>query len=42
MGIVSLLRSFDWTAEGLEMLINTIDNRYLLLRFTNPSVDVIL
>ena len=42
MGIVSLLLSFDWTAEGLEMLINTIDNRYLLLRFTNPSVDVIL
>jgi hypothetical protein len=42
MGIVSLLMYFAWTAEGAEVLINTIDNRYLLLRFTNPSVEVVL
>jgi len=42
MGIVSLLLSFAWTAEGAEVWINTIDERYLLLRFTNPSVEVVL
>ncbi|WBA43976.1 hypothetical protein [Hymenobacter canadensis] len=42
MGIVSLLLHFAWTAEGAEALVNTIDNRYLLLRFANPSVEVVL
>lgn len=42
MGIVSLLLYFAWTAEGAEALINTIDDRYLLLQFVNPSVEAIL
>ena len=42
MGIVSLLMHFAWTAEGAEAWINTIDDRYLLLRFANPSVKVVL
>lgn len=41
MGIVSLLLSFAWTGEELEVVVNTIDNRYLLLRFANPSVEVV-
>ena len=42
MGIVSMLLSFVWTAEGAEAWINTIDYRYLLLQFANPSVEVVL
>ena len=42
MGIVSLLLHYGWTAEGLEVWVNTIDDRYLLLRFANPSLEVIL
>lgn len=42
MSIVSLLLSLDWTTEGLELIVNTIDERYLLLRFANPSVEVVL
>ena len=42
MGIVSLLLDFAWTAESAEAWINTIDDRYLLLQFANPSVEVAL
>ena len=42
MGIVSLLLSLDWTADGLAVYINTTDDRYLLLRFTHPLVEVVV
>jgi hypothetical protein len=42
MGIVSLLLALNWVDEQLEVFVNTIDNRYLLLRFINPSVEVVL
>ena len=41
MGIVSLLLAVTWVDEQLELYVNTIDNRYLLLRFTHPVVEVI-
>ncbi|WP_166648007.1 hypothetical protein [Hymenobacter sp. UV11] len=41
MGIVSLLLTATWVEEQLELVVNTIDNRYLLLRFANPVVEVV-
>ena len=41
MGIVSLLLAVTWAEEQLEVVVNTIDGRYLLLRFTNPVVEVV-
>ncbi|MFD1874491.1 hypothetical protein [Hymenobacter bucti] len=42
MGIVSLLLAVTWVEEQLELVVNTIDNRYFLLRFANPIVEVVL
>jgi hypothetical protein len=41
MGIVSLLLAVTWVGEQLELYINTIDNRYLLLRFDHPVIEVV-
>jgi hypothetical protein len=41
MGIVSLLLAVTWVGEQLELYVNTIDDRYLLLRFTTPIVEVV-
>jgi hypothetical protein len=41
MGIVSLLLGVAWVDEQLELVVNTIDNRYLLLRFASPLVEVV-
>jgi hypothetical protein len=41
MGIVSLLLAVTWVDEQLELLVNTLDDRYLLLRFNNPVVEVV-
>jgi hypothetical protein len=42
MSIVSLLLGLTWAGEQLEVYVNPIDDRYLMLRFTNPSVEVVL
>jgi hypothetical protein len=41
MGIVSLLLAVTWAEEQLEVVVHTLDGRYLLLRFTNPLVEVV-
>jgi hypothetical protein len=41
MGIVSLLLAVTWVDEQLELYVNTIDNRYLMLRFVHPIVEVV-
>jgi hypothetical protein len=41
MGIVSLLLAVTWVDEQLELYVNTIDNRYLLLRFDQPVMEVV-
>jgi hypothetical protein len=41
MGIVSLLLAVTWVGEQLELYVNTIDNRYLLLRFDHPVMEVV-
>jgi hypothetical protein len=41
MGIVSLLLGLTWVGEQLELVVNTIDNRFLLLRFAHPIVEVV-
>ncbi|OGX85625.1 hypothetical protein [Hymenobacter glacialis] len=41
MGIISMIHFFEWTKEQLELVVNTIDDRYLLLQFINPSVEVV-
>jgi hypothetical protein len=41
MGIVSLLLAVTWVGEQLELYVNTIDNRYLMLRFVHPIVEVV-
>jgi hypothetical protein len=40
MGIVSLSLAVTWVVNQLELLVNTLDDRYLL-RFTNPVVEVV-
>jgi hypothetical protein len=41
MGIVSMILFIEWTDGQLEMVVNTIDDRYLLLLFDNPSVEAV-
>jgi hypothetical protein len=41
MGIVSLVLAMTCVDEQLELVVNTIDNRYLLLRFASPLVEVV-
>lgn len=41
MGIVSLLLAVTWVDEQVELYVHTIDNRYLLLRFDQPVMEVI-
>jgi hypothetical protein len=41
MGIVSMLLSFQWIGQELELQVSTLDRRYLLLQFSNPSVEVV-
>ncbi|AIZ65478.1 hypothetical protein PK28_17680 (plasmid) [Hymenobacter sp. DG25B] len=41
LGIVRLVLTLTWSSEQLEMWVITIDNRCLLLRVANPSVEVV-
>jgi hypothetical protein len=36
-----MLLSFQWRGEELEVVVSTLDRRYLLLQFANPSVEVV-
>lgn len=41
LGVVSLLLAVAWHGERLDVWVNTIDNRYLLLHFSSPAVAVV-
>ncbi|MDY3315927.1 hypothetical protein PG275_10235 [Riemerella anatipestifer] len=42
IGVFSMILYVEYDGNKLELLVNTIDDRYIVLLFTNPEVDLII
>jgi hypothetical protein len=42
MGIFSLILSIERTEEGVQLLVNSVDDRYITLSFKKPQIHVVL